>query len=148
MSDPRQPLGEQPPAAVSVEADIDPRIDLAVIRTELALDRTQLAWVRTAFTFITAGLALDKGAEALHHARVLAGTNWLHSSHAIGVILIAVSSLSLMISAGSYYRQSRIVGRLKSVPPTRLPMALLLSLFVALLGAILAVLLLTWRAPE
>jgi uncharacterized membrane protein YidH (DUF202 family) len=34
----------------------------------------QLAWVRTAFTFITAGLAIDKGAKALHMARVLAGT--------------------------------------------------------------------------
>jgi uncharacterized membrane protein YidH (DUF202 family) len=29
------------------EQDADPRVDLAVERTEYALERTQLAWIRT-----------------------------------------------------------------------------------------------------
>ncbi len=128
----------------SAEQTADPRVDLAVQRTELALDRTQLAWVRTVFTLITAGLAIDKGAEALHEARVLAGTNWVTGSHVVGTTLTAVATAFLLIASAAYYRQARTLARLKGVTPSWLPPALLISLLVVLLGATLSILLLTW----
>jgi uncharacterized membrane protein YidH (DUF202 family) len=48
------------------EKDIDPRIDLAAKRTELGWDRTVLAWVRTVLALLGAGVAFDKGTQALH----------------------------------------------------------------------------------
>ena len=128
----------------SAEQAADPRVDLAVLRTELALDRTQLAWVRTAFTFITAGLAIDKGAVALHEARVLAGTNWIAGSHAVGTTLTAASTVFLLIASILYFRQARTLARIKGVDPPWLPLALLMSLLVVLLGTTLSVFMLTW----
>lgn len=127
----------------SAEETADPRVDLAVIRTELALDRTQLAWVRTAFTFITAGLAIDKGAEALHQARVLAGTNWVNGSHIAGLVLTMASTFFLVIASILYYQQARELARIKGVTPPWLPLALLMSLLVVLLGVALSALMLT-----
>ena len=132
---------------ILAEQEIDPRLDLAVIRTELALDRTQLAWVRTAFTFITAGLALDKGAEAMHHARVLAGTNWLKSSHAIGVSLTGAATFALLFASYTYFQQTRRMARLKNTT-IWLPPVLLISLFVISLGSTLSILLLTWHGVD
>lgn len=129
----------------SAEEDADPRVDLAVLRTELALDRTQLAWVRTAFTFITAGLAIDKGAEALHQARVLAGTNWVQGSHVIGTTLATVATAFLVIASVEYYRQACRLARIKGGTPPWLPPALLVSSLVILLGGSLSILLLTWN---
>ena len=96
-------------------------MDLAVQRTELALDRTQLAWVRTAFTLITAGLAIDKGGEALHDARVLAGTNWVSTSHFGGISLAAASTFFLLIATVAYFRQSRVLAQLKGAELPLLP---------------------------
>ena len=128
----------------SAEQVADPRVDLAVLRTELALDRTQLAWVRTAFTFITAGLAIDKGAEALHEARVLAGTNWMSGSHAVGVALTAASTMFLLLASVLYLRQARALTRLKGAKPSWFPLALLMSLLVVLLGGTLLMFMLAW----
>lgn len=128
----------------SVEQAADPRVDLAVQRTELALDRTQLAWVRTAFTFITAGLAIDKGAAAMHEARVLAGTNWVSGSHAVGMTLTAASTLFLLIATIVYFQQARALARLKGAEPPWLPLAMLVSLLVILLGGTLSILMLIW----
>ncbi len=128
----------------SAEQAADPRVDLAVQRTELALDRTQLAWVRTAFTLITAGMAIDKGGEALHEARVLAGKNWVSTSHFGGISLAAASTVFLLIASVEYLRQSRALARLKGAqPPLFLP-ALLISLLVVVLGSALSILLLIW----
>jgi uncharacterized membrane protein YidH (DUF202 family) len=53
--------------------DDDPRIEIAVERTQLAYERTQLAWIRTVLALITAGIAIDKGTETLHEARIADG---------------------------------------------------------------------------
>jgi uncharacterized membrane protein YidH (DUF202 family) len=45
-------------ARQSAEQDADPRVDLAVLRSELAEDRTLLAWLRTALALIGAGVAI------------------------------------------------------------------------------------------
>ncbi len=128
----------------SAEEAADPRVDLAVQRTELALDRTQLAWVRTAFTLITAGFAIDKGGDALHEARVLAGTNWLSTSHFGGISLAGAATVFLLIASVAYFRQSRDLARLKGTEPPWLPPALLISLLVIVLGGTLSILLLAW----
>lgn len=129
----------------SAEQAADPRVDLAVLRTELALDRTQLAWVRTAFTLITAGLAIDKGGEALHEARVLAAKNWVSTSHFGGISLAAVATLFLLMASVEYFRQSRALARLKGAEPPLCPPALLISLLVVVLGTALSILLLAWN---
>lgn len=128
----------------STEQAADPRVDLAVQRTELALDRTQLAWVRTAFTLITAGLAIDKVAAALHEARVLAGTNWLTGSHVMGIGLTVAATVFLGIASVVYYQQARTLARLKGAAPPLLPLALLVSLLVILLGGIMSIFMLAW----
>jgi putative membrane protein len=128
----------------SAEQTADPRVDLAVQRTELALDRTQLAWIRTAFTLISAGFAIDKGGAALHEARVLAGTNWVSTSHFSGIFLAAAATAFLLIASVAYLQQSRELARVKGSEPPLFPPALLISLLVVLLGSVVSILLLTW----
>ena len=122
----------------------DPRTDLAVVRTELALDRTQLAWIRTTFALITAGFALDKITEALHQARMIAGTNWVKSSHLSGILLTVAATVFLMITSVDYVRQARRLARLKGSPPPWVPPAMLLSVLVVLVGVILSAFLLRY----
>jgi uncharacterized membrane protein YidH (DUF202 family) len=143
--DQRAANANAPAIRSSAEQAADPQLDLAVQRTELALDTTQLAWVRTAFTLITAGLAIDKGGEALHQARVLAGTNWVTGSHVVGNTLTASATVFLLIASVVYYQQARTLARLKGAKPPWLPPALLISLLVVLLGGTLWILMLTWR---
>jgi putative membrane protein len=112
--------------------------DLAVVRTELALDRTQLAWVRTTFALITAGFALDKITAALHQARMIAGTNWVKTSHLSGILLTVAATVFLMTTSIEYVRHARRLARLKGSPPPWLPPALLLSLLVIVVGVILS----------
>jgi len=134
---------KSPPAAP--ETGVDPRVDLAVVRTELALDRTQLAWVRTAFSLITGGFAIDKVAGALHAARVLSGTNWVTGSHVVGISLTATATVFLLLESAAYYRQLDSLARLKVNRTRKLPLALLVSLLVVLLGGTLLFFALLWR---
>ena len=147
MNEDQRPSGNADAQSIrsAAEQAADPRVDLAVQRTELALDRTQLAWVRTAFTFITAGLALDKGAEALHQARILAGTNWVSSSHFLGITLSASATFFLLIASVTYFQQARNLARLKGCAPPYFPPVFLISLVVVLLGGILSILQQTWN---
>lgn len=85
----------------------DTGTDLAVLNTRLALDRTQLAWVRTGFTFITAGIAIDKVTEALHTARLLTHHAWVTGSHVTGLVLVIGSTLVLLLAAAGYVRATR-----------------------------------------
>jgi len=128
----------------AAEQSADPRTDLAVMRTELALDRTQLAWVRTTFALITAGFALDKITEALHQARMVAGTNWVKTSHLSGILLTVAATLFLVITSIEYVRQARWLARLKGSTPPWLPPALILSSLVVLVGVILSAFLLAY----
>ncbi len=132
---------------ILAEQEIDPRLELAVFTTQLALDRTQLSWVRTAFTFMSAGLALDKGAEAMHRASVLAGTNWVRSSHAIAVVLTSAATVSLLLATYAYCREAHRLGQLKNTT-VWVPPVLFLSLLVICLGGTLSTLLLIWHRLE
>jgi inner membrane protein YidH len=129
----------------TAEQSADPRTELAVVRTELALDRTQLAWVRTTFALITAGFALDKITEALHQARMIAGTNWVRTGHLSGILLTVSATVFLVITSVEYVRQARRLARLKGSPPPWLPPVLLLSSLVVLVGAVLSGFLLAYE---
>ena len=122
----------------------DPRVDLALRRTEWALERTQLAWVRTAFVMMTAGLTLDKGIAALSEARLLEGRHWVVGGHIGGVLLAASAAALLAMATVSYVRRARELHRSGDQWSERVPSALPLSILVVLLGVTVAILLVLW----
>ena len=89
------------------EQDSDPRVDLAVERTEYALERTQLAWIRTVLSLLGGGIALDKGVEAIHKARVDTGNSLVDNAHAIGIALSIAGTLLMVITTIFYIRRSQ-----------------------------------------
>lgn len=126
----------------TAEHEVDPRLGLAVQRTELALDRTQLSWARTAIGLMGAGVALDKGLKLLHEARVLSGEAWIRNGHAAGLTVTAVSTLLLSVVSWNYRRNACWLASIKGVRPKALPPALVVSLIVILMGiGVLALLL-------
>jgi uncharacterized membrane protein YidH (DUF202 family) len=122
----------------------DPRVDLALKRTEWALERTQLAWVRTAFVMMTAGVTLDKGIDALFEARLLVGRQWVVGGQVGGVLLVVAAAALLAMATAGYVRRARELHRSCDQRSERIPAALLLSVLVVLLGVTVAVLLVLW----
>lgn len=122
----------------------DPRIDLAIQRTDWALERTQLSWVRTSFAVISAGLALDKGTEALHEARLLKGSNWVAGGHVGGVLLSALAALLLVIATVHYHQRQRQLALACKNPPSPIQPVAIISWLVVLLGTAVSLLLLLW----
>ena len=122
----------------------DPRVDLALKRTEWALERTQLAWVRTAFVIMTTGLTLDKGITALAQAQLLEGRQWVFGGHVGGVLLAIAASVLLAVATVGYVRNTRELHRSSDHGSERSPAVLPLSILVVLLGATVAVLLILW----
>jgi len=112
----------------------DPRVDLAILRSELAWDRTLLAWVRTALSLIAAGVAFDKGVLLLHQARLAAGTALVRSSHFAGISVTSVSILLLVIVALKYLSSVRALARLGHHNPPRVTSAFLIAMLAAVLG--------------
>lgn len=114
--------------------DSDPRVDLAVQRTQLACDRTLLAWIRTSFALITAGVAFDKGAQWLHEARIAAGTEWVRTGHLVGLTMTGVSVLLLVLVTWDYLLAIRALARVSHSKPPRVTPALVASAVVIVLG--------------
>jgi uncharacterized membrane protein YidH (DUF202 family) len=79
----------------SAEETVDPRVDLAVLRTELAEDRTLLSWARTSLGLMGAGVAFDKGTQWLHEARLAAGSALVHNGHVVGITLTIITTVLL-----------------------------------------------------
>jgi putative membrane protein len=128
------------------EQAVDPRVDLAAMRTQLAWDRTLLAWIRSALTLMGAGVALDKGTQLLHQANVLAGIATVRNGHLVGLTLTGASTAMLGVVCWQYVESMRMLARIKSTPPARFTPALLVSPLVILLGcAVFAVLILDQR---
>ena len=113
---------------------VDPRVDLAVLRSELAWERTLLAWVRAVLTLMGAGVVFDKGAQLLHEARLAAGTALLVSGHLIGLSLTGVSTVLLVVVCLQYWKSRRALARIKGSRIPRSPAALLASILVVALG--------------
>ena len=131
----------------AAERDADPHVnlagELAVERTELALERTHLAWIRTVFTLLTAGVALDKGLEIIHQARLLKGEAWVQHGHVAGIVLTVAGTILLLLVTVAYVQRSRVLRRLRGGPGAVLIPGLLASGLFLLVGALVSYLLIT-----
>ena len=114
---------------------VDPRVDLAVMRTELAWDRTLLSWLRTTIALIVAGTAFDKGAQWLHEARIAAGTAFVRNGHLVGLSLTATSIVLLTFVCWQYWRDGRQLAAIRGSGPVRVPAALIACALLIFLGA-------------
>lgn len=112
----------------------DPRIDLAVQRTELAEDRTLLAWVRTNLGLMGAGVAFDKGVRYFHEARLASGAAWVRSGHVVGISFTAASTLLLAIVVWNYLRSVRTLAGMGRRKPPRATPAFVAAVLVVVLG--------------
>jgi uncharacterized membrane protein YidH (DUF202 family) len=110
--------------------------DLAVERTALALERTQLAWVRTVMGFITAGIAIDKGLEALHEARLITGTAWSTNGHFSGELLTVSATALMIFTTVNYIRRTRQLNKMRGIINRFPPPTTILSIFVCCLGVL------------
>ncbi len=119
------------------------QVQLAIQRTELALERTQLAWVRTAFAIISAGLAMEKGLQALHDAKLLQERDWLAGGHYGGILLSLIATLSLGLTTIRYRSYIKNIGGDLSRHTVANP-TVWLSLLVILMGVGVIVGLLIW----
>ncbi len=122
----------------------DPRVDLAVERTELALERTQLAWIRTNIALLASGVAIDKGIEALHQARIESGTAIIRNAHMIGLYLAICGTLLMTINTWIYINRSRSLARMNGLRPLRIAPGALASIIMIILG--IAISLLLWTS--
>ena len=124
------------------EQDVDPRVDLAVERTLLALERTQLAWIRTALGLLAAAVAMDKGLELLHQARMAAGTALVQHAHVAGLTVIAVTLTLFSGATISYRHHGKRLAELSRTSTHEIGWILWQSIFLIVLGAIVFALLL------
>lgn len=130
---------------MKTEQDIDPRLDLAVERTALALERTQLAWGRTVISFITAGLAIDKGTAALHEARLVSGHAWAKNGHFGGLLLTLTATILMIMVTVAYVKRMRNLNKIQGLKAKQSLPTTLLSVFVCLVGLLAFVFLhLSW----
>jgi len=127
-------MNDEQQIRMEAEHDADPRVDLAVERTMLALERTQLAWIRTIIGLITAGIAIDRGFEALHAARLVTGEAWVRNGHLAGLVMTISGTFLIIISSVYYIRRMRELGRMLHRPSRLLDPGLILSLFISVVG--------------
>ena len=121
---------------VEAERDADPRIDLAVERTLLAIERTQLAWVRTVMGMITAGIAIDKGFQALHQARLMSGLAWEKNGHFAGLLLTIGGTLLMILTTVIYILRIRELNLTRGAKGKLPTPGVLISFFICLIGAL------------
>lgn len=93
----------------------DPRIEVALERTQLAYERTQLAWIRTVLALITAGIAIDKGTEALHEARIAMGEALVKDGHISGLLLTISGTAMMALAAGIYLRRMKELNQMRGI---------------------------------
>jgi uncharacterized membrane protein YidH (DUF202 family) len=108
-------------ARAHAELAVDPRVDLAVDRTQFAWDRTMLAWLRTTLGLMGAGVAFDKEDQLLHEARLAEGAALIRSGHVVGLLLTATSTMLLMIVCLHYLQNRRTLAAIKGSRPLTLP---------------------------
>jgi putative membrane protein len=116
------------------ESDGDPRVYLAVKRTELAWDRTLLAWLRTTSALIAAGFAFDKVTQFLHQQRLAAGVAIMRNGHLVGLSLTAASTLLLVFVCSQYWREMGELARIKGSRRSHLTPALVANALLIVLG--------------
>jgi putative membrane protein len=127
----------------AAEQDTDPRVDLAVQRTELAEDRTLLAWIRTTIGLMGAGVAFDKGAQFLHEERLASGAAFVKNSHLVGLTLTAASTLLLLFVLLQYRKSMERLSHIKGgawpgFSPSMLAAVLLILLGIGVFALLIA----------
>jgi putative membrane protein len=113
--------------------DDDPRIDIAMERTQLAYERTLLAWIRTVLALITAGIAIDKGTEALHEARIAMGEALVKDGHFSGMLLTISGTVMMTMATVIFFRRmkelNQIRGRRRKLPYPVFILSFIISFF-------------------
>lgn len=116
------------------DAGGDPRVPLAVQRTEYALVNTQLAWIRTVLAVIGAAVVLDQGMAYLRRQRVgWGGALELHA-HALTLLLSGGATVFLVIATLRYRRNVAALARMQGSNFRHFDPGLMLSLLIAALG--------------
>lgn len=123
------------------EQGLDPRVDLAVERTEFAAERTQLAWIRTNLALLGSGVALDKGIEAVHKARIESGDALVQNAHMIGLYLSTAATVLMIFTTWNYMHRSRKLAQMKGAKPVLILPGELASILIIILGVVVSLLL-------
>jgi uncharacterized membrane protein YidH (DUF202 family) len=120
----------------NIGLDNDPRIEIAIERTQLAYERTQLAWIRTVLALITAGIAIDKGTEALHEARIASGEALVKDGHFAGMLLTISGTVMMVLATGIYFRRMKELDQMRGIQ-RKLPYPVfILSCIISFFGAL------------
>jgi putative membrane protein len=119
-----------------VKPDNDPRIEIAVERTQLAYERTQLAWIRTVLALITAGIAIDKGTEALHDSRVALGEALVKDGHFSGMLLTITGTILMALTSVIYFRRMKELDHMRGIRRILPYPVFILSIIITFFGAL------------
>jgi len=121
---------------VDAGLDDDPRIEIAIERTQLAYERTQLAWIRTVLALITAGIAIDKGTEALHEARIAMGEALIKDGHFSGMLLTISGTVMMVLATGIFFQRMKELDQMRGIR-RKLPYPVfILSVIISFFGAL------------
>jgi uncharacterized membrane protein YidH (DUF202 family) len=123
---------------------MDFRDELAIERTQLALENIHLGWIRILFNIMSAGLALDKGLEALHNSQLLKGKVMLGNGHILGIFLILLGSVLLSIKTFYYVVHARQLAAIKDRGPSLISLNIILSVALILVGFTVSFLLIVY----
>lgn len=120
----------------------DPRIPLAIgrtdfakYRTQLALDRTTLAWIRTALTFATFGFGMIGFYRALRQINDNPANKRLHEGAIhFGVALVIIGIAALLLTAVAHWSALRRLSRGESLTLNQWPLTIAVCVLVSVLG--------------
>ena len=107
---------------------------LAAERTELALETTQLSWIRTVLTFMATGLAISKGIEALHSARVISGKALINHANFVGIFLTVAATVMLIVATFYFISRRRQLARIRGEFVFKAIPTFLISICTIILG--------------
>ncbi len=127
---------------MSDDSKADPRVPLAVERTEmatfrtsLALDRTTLAWIRTTLTMSSFGLGMIGFFRSRRQASETAETIRMHEGAIhFGVALTLIGVVATVLVAISHWATLRKLKAGEMPLPTMWPLSITISLLLALLA--------------
>jgi uncharacterized membrane protein YidH (DUF202 family) len=109
------------------------RLQLNIEGTQLALERTHLSWIRTVITMISAGVAIDKGLQALHLSRLEAGNALFQNGHAAGLILTISGTVLLLLASTNYIIRTRQLDHMRGKRASLFAPGILLSFLILLI---------------